>query len=178
MIIISLGSNVTGWIKNRSSEILAAYEQLKFFNIKVLKQSSLYLTEPFGFTDQPEFTNSAILIQTSLSPFNLLTVIKKIEAIAGRRPAKKWGPRILDLDIIDYNGFSLNSCKSGCADFTHARKKLELPHPGIAFRPFVLRPLMDIAPYWHHPISGLTAAQMLKRLPHGSPGKILKTVDA
>jgi 2-amino-4-hydroxy-6-hydroxymethyldihydropteridine diphosphokinase len=178
MIIISLGSNVTGWIKNDSSPVLTAYELLKQFNIKVLRQSFLYLTEPFGPIDQAEFTNSAISIQTSLSPLNLLTVLKRIEAIAGRRPSKKWGPRVLDLDVIDYNGFFLNRSQSRCVDFMHGRKNLVLPHPGIPFRPFVLRPIMDIAPFWHHPATGLTAAQMLRQLPINSPGKILKIIDA
>lgn len=177
MIIISLGSNVTGGHKFSSQTILSAYDLLQSFNIRVLNKSRFYLTEPYGVTDQPAFTNSTVSVQTSYSPYNLLTVIKKIETIAGRKPAKRWAARIIDLDIVDYNGLWLNYVKVHCGDFTHYKYKLRLPHPGIAQRPFVLRPIMDIAPFWHHPVTGLTAAQMLKRLPKNTPGKILKVLE-
>lgn len=177
MIIISLGCNVTGWIKINSSTGSNVGDALAAYDIKVVKESRLYLTEPFGYTNQPPFMNSAISVQTSLSPHNLLSVIKRIEANAGRRSSKRWRPRVLDLDIVDYNGLSLSSCKFGRVDFTHGRNDLTLPHPGIAERPFVLQPIMDIAPFWHHPVSGMTAAQMLKKLPRNSPGKILRVLD-
>lgn len=176
MIIISLGSNVTGSYKISSQTILSAYELLQSFNIRILNKSRFYLTEPFGVTNQPAFTNSAIVAETSYSPYNLLTVIKKIETIAGRKPAKRWAARIIDLDIVDYNGLSLNYVKVHCGDFTHCKNKLRLPHPGIAQRPFVLQPIIDIAPFWHHPVTGLTAVQMLKRLPINASGKILKVL--
>ncbi len=176
MVIISLGSNVTGGSEFSSQAILLAYHLLRSFNIRILDRSRFYLTEPYGVTDQPAFTNSAISVQTSISPYNLLTVIKKIEAIAGRKPAKRWTARIIDLDIIDYKGLSLNYVKGGRGDFTHYTSRLVLPHRGIAQRPFVLQPIIDIAPYWHHPVTGLTAAQMLKRLPLNAPGKIIKAI--
>lgn len=177
MVIISLGSNVTGDGKLSSQAIHAACNQLKSFGIKILSTSRFYLTEPYGVTAQPAFTNSAILIQTSLSPNNLLTVIKRIEAIAGRRRAKRWSARIIDLDIIDYNGVSLNYVKNLRPNAAVRPPKLILPHPGVAHRPFVLRPIMDIAPFWHHPVNGMTAAQMLKRLPMNAQGKVLKVLD-
>lgn len=177
MVIISLGSNVTGEGKLSSQAIHSACDQLKSFSIKILDTSRFYLTEPYGVTDQPAFTNSAILIRTSLSPLNLLTVIKRIEAIAGRRKTKRWSARVIDLDIIDYNGVSLNYVKDLRAYYPNNAPRLILPHPGIADRPFVLRPIMDIAPFWHHPVNRLTAAQMLKRLPMNAPGKILHVLD-
>jgi 2-amino-4-hydroxy-6-hydroxymethyldihydropteridine diphosphokinase len=177
MVIISLGSNVTGDSEFSSQAIHSACNQLKSFSIRILDSSRFYLTEPYGVTDQPAFTNSAILIQTSLSPHNLLTLIKRIEAIAGRRPAKRWTARIIDLDIIDYKGLALNYVKDCHTDFTNYASRLILPHPGIADRPFVLQPIMDIAPFWHHPVNGLTAAQMLKRLPRNAPGRILRALD-
>lgn len=177
MIIISLGSNVSGSFKFSSQNIPSACDLLQSFNIRILDRSRNYLTEPYGVCNQPAFTNSAVLVQTSLSPYNLLTVIKKIETIAGRRPAKRWAARIVDLDIVDYNGLSLNYVKVPCGDFTHHNNRLVLPHPGIAQRPFVLQPIMDIAPFWHHPITGLTAAQMLNRLPRNAPGKILEVLE-
>ena len=178
MIIISFGSNETVDCNSALQGILKAYALLESCNVRILKRSRFYLTEPYGVTSQPEFTNSAISIQTSLSPHSLLRVVKKIEAIAGRRPGKKrWAVRVIDLDIIDYNGLSLTCPKSGCVDFTHVPGNLILPHPGIPYRPFVLQPIVDIAPFWHHHISGLTASQMLKRLPRNAPGKILKMIE-
>jgi 2-amino-4-hydroxy-6-hydroxymethyldihydropteridine diphosphokinase len=176
MVIISLGSNVTGDGKISSQAIRSACNQLKSFSIRILDSSRFYLTEPYGVTDQPAFTNSAILVQTSLSPHNLLTVIKRIEAIAGRRKTKRWGARVIDLDIIDYNGLSLNYVKDWRSNFTNYERRLILPHPGIANRPFVLQPIMDIAPFWHHPVNRLTAAQMLKRLPRNAPGRVIGIV--
>lgn len=177
MVIISLGSNVTGSFQISSQAIQSACSQLKSFNIRVLDRSRFYLTEPYGVTNQPAFTNAAITVQTTLSPYNLLTVIKKIEANAGRKPGKRWTARTIDLDIIDYNGLLLNYVKVRCGDFTHHAGNLVLPHPGIAKRPFVLQPVLDIAPFWHHPVTGLTAAQMLKRLPINAPGRILGVVE-
>lgn len=176
MVIISLGSNETGGFQICSQAIHSACNQLKSFNIRILERSHLYLTEPYGVTNQAAFTNAAITAQTNLSPYNLLAVIKKIEANAGRKPGKKWGPRVIDLDIIDYKGILLNSAEVGCGDFTHYSPKLTLPHPGIAKRPFVLQPIVDIAPFWHHPETGLTASQMLKRLPMNSPGSVIKRI--
>ncbi len=178
MIIISLGCNVNGWIKFNYPTFIAAHDLLNAFNIRVLNSSRIYLTEPYGVTGQPCFINSAVLVQSSLPPFSLLAVLKQIEAIAGRRPGKKWGPRPLDLDIIDYKGLTLSAAKALTGDFMHNKRDLILPHPGIAFRPFVLQPIHDIAPFWHHPLTGLTAAQMLRRLPANSPGKIIKSFDA
>jgi len=103
-------------------------------------------------------------------------LLKKIEAKAGRRSSTHWGPRALDLDIIDYNSQILNWPKRDLQHFKCKHLRLTLPHPGIQTRPFVLQPILDIAPYWRHPVYGLNAAQLLKRLRGAQMGRIIETV--
>lgn len=176
MIIISLGSNVTGRWGDSDTTILEGLRQLERFGINVLRQSRLYRTTPYGPVHQPDFTNAAVAVGTSIPAIALLSLLKKIEAKAGRRSSTHWGPRALDLDIIDYNSQILNWPKRDLQHFKCKHLRLTLPHPGIQTRPFVLQPILDIAPYWRHPVYGLNAAQLLKRLRGAQMGRIIETV--
>jgi 2-amino-4-hydroxy-6-hydroxymethyldihydropteridine diphosphokinase len=173
MIIISLGSNVISRWGNSNTTILQALRELETRGIQIVRHSRLYRTSPFGLVDQPIFTNSAAMIRTSLPPRALLSVAKKIEAEAGRSPSRAWGPRELDIDIIDYNSQILNWSQRDTQSFKCNRFRVILPHPRIEMRAFVLQPLLDIAPHWHHPVSGLHAGQMLARLRFLRMGRII-----
>jgi 2-amino-4-hydroxy-6-hydroxymethyldihydropteridine diphosphokinase len=102
--------------------------------VRSLAVSSVYRTVPWGRTDQPNFLNMAALVETELSPHDLLTLCLAVEAERGRVRRQRWAPRTLDLDIIDFAGVRL------------AEAALTLPHPQARARPFVLVPLSEIAP--------------------------------
>ena len=109
--------------------------------------SSIYRTPPWGKTDQPEFLNMAVLVETSLQPADLLAFCLELERAGGRERRERWGPRTLDLDLLDYNGLV-------------RRGRLKLPHPGIPERDFWLTPLMELVPRWRHPVKRQTAQKM------------------
>lgn len=177
MIIISLGSNVISRWGNSHTTILQALRELEGRGVRILRRSRLYRTSPYGPIDQPVFTNAAAVIRTSLPAAALLSVVKRIEARAGRQPSQVWGPRALDIDIIDYNRQILNWSQRATQSFKCNSLSLILPHPRIEMRAFVLKPLLDIAPHWHHPVSGLHAAQLLARLRFLKMGRIIDTLE-
>ena len=133
---IGIGSN----LGNREENCQKAIALLIKKNIKITKRSSLYEIEPWGVKEQPRFINMAVEIETNLEPAELLKVIKEIENSMGRRKGIRWGPRVIDLDVLLYDDLIL---KTG---------ELEIPHPAIKDREFVLKPLSEIAPDKIHPI--------------------------
>ena len=116
---------------------------------QLLQVSSLYETAPWGKTDQPDFLNQIILIDTKLSPDELLHGILSIEEKGGRKRTVKNAPRTIDIDILFYDELILE--KPG----------LSIPHPRIAERRFVLEPLNEISPGFIHPVIGKTIHQLL-----------------
>lgn len=144
---IALGSNLGSSLANLS----AAIELMRRFAVEV-QPSRVYRTSPQGFRNQPAFYNSVCRISTRLTPFQLIERMLGIEAAVGRHRTFRNAPRILDLDILLYNRLVLES------------PPLVLPHPRMAERLFVLRPLADIAPQLKHPVSGLTVREMLRAL--------------
>ena len=109
-------------------------------------------TEPWGIKDQPKFINMAIEVDTDLEPGGLLVLLKDIESDIGRTPGLHWGPRIIDLDILLYD------------DLVIKTPELEIPHPGIADRYFVLRPLAEIAPEIIHPVLNKSIKSLLSEI--------------
>lgn len=132
------------------SEAIGRLAQNK--GVRVLRRSSLYKTEPVGLEDQPWFVNCAVEIRTGLRPRPLLEILKKIEIDMGRNGSVKWGPRVIDLDILLY-GQELVS-----------EEGLTIPHPEMHKRRFVLQPLFEIAPYEIHPVYGISIKGLLDRL--------------
>ena len=117
--------------------------------IHVVRQSSLYITEPVGAPGQAWFLNAAVQAETSLLPVQLLHTLLKIEGQLGRRRITSHGPRTIDLDILFYGSSVIRS------------RELEVPHPRLTERRFVLVPLAQIAPEFRHPTLCLTVTQLL-----------------
>lgn len=129
--VIALGTNLGDRIGNIN---LAVRALSRLPGIKITAGSAVYETEPVGMLDQPKFYNAVVLVETSLSPSALLGACLGIEAAMGRVRQEKDGPRIIDLDVLLYEGFRSESFE------------LTLPHPRILERAFVMKPLMDIFP--------------------------------
>jgi 2-amino-4-hydroxy-6-hydroxymethyldihydropteridine diphosphokinase len=156
MILIGLGSNITGPWGTPRSAVEKALLSLNQFPLRLVKSSKLLATKPFGNKNQPDFINAVAMIETALPPIALLSRLHDIERKAGRKRAQRWGPRTLDLDILDYKGLVLKPQGRG-------RAALRLPHEGIAMRDFVLLPLAEIAQHWKHPILHKTAKEMIHK---------------
>ena len=129
--VIALGSNLA----EPARQVRAALSALEAHpQIQIEKTSSLYLTAPVGYDDQPDFVNAVCSVRTSLDGVSLLAVLNRIEADFGRERTFRNAPRTLDLDIIDFDGIS--------SDDPH----LTLPHPRAHERSFVMKPLAEILP--------------------------------
>ena len=126
-----------------------ALERLESGGIRVALKSSFYETEPQELLDQPWFLNMVIEVETSLFPLQLLARVLKIEREMGRRRLVPKGPRIIDLDILLYGNHVVN---------VH---RLQIPHPGLAARRFVLEPLVELAPDLRHPILRKSMRELL-----------------
>jgi 2-amino-4-hydroxy-6-hydroxymethyldihydropteridine diphosphokinase len=148
IVYISIGSN----LGNREENCEKAIALLIKRGIKVIKRSSLCETEPWGVKEQPEFINVAVEVETHLRPEELLKNLKEIEIDIGRRESKLWGPRIIDIDILFYD------------DLVIKTPELEIPHPGINNRGFVLEPLSEIAPDKIHPVLKKSIKELLLEL--------------
>ena len=159
MILIALGSNISGPWGSPEQSVQHAMQALNRDGLKLVGASRLLLTAPFGKPNQPPFVNAVARIETHLPPLALLQKLHAIERMAGRRRATRWGPRTLDLDIVDYRGLIQSS------------GKLILPHPGIPERIFVLKPIAELVEEWRHPANHLSAQEMLRRLKGYSQGQ-------
>ena len=147
-VLLALGSNLGQRIDH-----LRAARQALATRVTIGATSPIYETEPLYVTEQPAFLNMVLRGDVGLSPEELLAFIKKTERDLGRAASVRFGPRVIDVDIIDYDGRQLQ------------RPDLVIPHPRVHERAFVLRPLADVAPRWSHPRSGKTALQLLRTLP-------------
>lgn len=176
MIIIGLGSNLPGPWGSAAQALIRALAELENRDVTVCRRSHLYVTEPLGRIAQPCFVNAAALLQTPMPPDSLLSLLKKLERQAGRRPGRRWGPRALDLDILDYKGIVRHWTRGKDGSRPQDGRKLILPHAGLHERPFVLKPVKDIAPFWHHPALGFSIGQLLCRTAHGLKGQVVKMI--
>ena len=148
--LIALGGNLGDVL----SRFVKARHMLNALPHSRVDTSSLYYrTPPLGPAGQPDYLNAVLAFTTILAAEALLLELQGIEQRLGRiRPAPRWSARTLDLDLLDWNGIIMRSTI------------LELPHPRLHERSFVLQPLCDIAPDWHHPLTGLSARTMLAQL--------------
>jgi 2-amino-4-hydroxy-6-hydroxymethyldihydropteridine diphosphokinase len=167
--IIALGSN-----QNRDAETpkMVLGHCLNLLNresITISSTSRFYSTPAFPVGSGPNFVNAVALLQTRLSPIDLLTYLHEIEQKLGRTRNARWEQRVIDVDLISYDNMVLPNIEvySNWANLSLERQKKEapneliLPHPRIADRPFVLVPLRDVAPDWVHPVTGRSVDEML-----------------
>jgi 2-amino-4-hydroxy-6-hydroxymethyldihydropteridine diphosphokinase len=147
VVHIALGSN----LGERAANLEAAISALPPA-VQVTRRSPVYETDPEYVTDQPAFLNMAVGGDTGIEPEDLLRRLKEIEQELGRTPTLRYGPRVIDLDIIFFGGRIVDA------------PGLLIPHPRLAERIFVLKPLCDIAAAVKHPATGETVLQLLEKL--------------
>ncbi len=153
MIYIAVGSNLTGHYASLQDVVAAGLSRLEHYGISIIKSAPLYQTRAIGPKGQNDYINTVICARTMLSPRGLLKILHQVEADMGRVRRIKWGARIFDLDLLDYHGT------------ISAYSTPLLPHPHMSQRGFVLYPLRDIAPGWHHPVRRQSIDKLIARLP-------------
>ncbi len=148
-VFVAIGSNL-GDRKKFLDEGINALKENK--DCIVEQVSEILVTKPYGVTEQPEFLNGMIKLKTLLNPEELLELLHQIEKESGRERLVHWGPRTLDLDIIFYDDCIIDT------------KDLQIPHIDMQNREFVLKPLVELAPYVRHPLLHKTVTQLLDEL--------------
>lgn len=147
-VFLALGSNVGEKENNIKNAITSLGSILK--NIQV---APFYISKAVGYTDQDDFVNTALVGYTDLKPQELLKQIKELEQQLGRKKRFRWGPREIDIDIIFYDNLILQA------------EMLEIPHPRMHERDFVLQPVIDLEPNYLHPLLHKTVQQLLVEIP-------------
>lgn len=152
---LSLGSNMG----DKRENLLEAIKRVgELENTEVVKNSTILETEPFGYIEQDNFLNACLEVKTLLTPQEFLSSILKIELDMGRVREIKWGPRVIDIDILFYD------------DEIIQEDNLAVPHPWICEREFVLEPLSEIAPNYVHPLERKTIMMLARKLKESGKG--------
>jgi 2-amino-4-hydroxy-6-hydroxymethyldihydropteridine diphosphokinase len=149
---LSLGSN----LGDRENNLTRAMEELEEREVKILQRSAIYETEPVEIREQGWFLNCALEAETELMPRQLMNVLLDIESELGRRRRIKYGPRVIDLDILLFGSSIVKT------------RELVIPHPRMAERRFVLVPLAEFAAQARHPVLHRTIAELLAECPDQS----------
>ena len=150
-IFIALGANIPSAAGLPEATLRAALAALEECGVRVLRLSAFRQTPAWPDPADPPFINAVAGIETDLQPFALLGLLHEVETAHGRKRSAANAPRPLDLDLIDYGG-------------RVERGAVELPHPRMADRRFVLEPLAEVAPGWRHPVTGQTVEALLAAL--------------
>lgn len=155
MILLGLGANLESTRYGTPQTTLeAALAKLEEAGVTIERRSPWYRTAPVPQGDQPWYVNGVVSVKTALGPEALLALLHRIERDFGRVRRERNEPRVIDLDLLDYDGLVRTGGEGP-----------ELPHPRMHQRAFVLLPLRDIAPHWRHPASGRTLAALISALP-------------
>ncbi|KAJ8082068.1 trifunctional dihydropteroate synthetase [Marasmius tenuissimus] len=183
---VALGSNLGDSFQNielalrlleTPSQLLSNRELPADATIDVVETSFLYESAPMYVTEQPPFINGACLIETNLPPTTLLKLLKKIEEIVGRVPSIRNGPRAIDLDILFFDSAVVDTrALDDRENLDNLFGHLVIPHPRIAEREFVLRPLNDMIPNYVHPVLQRPVDVLLRELLFSSEGTTMKRV--
>jgi 2-amino-4-hydroxy-6-hydroxymethyldihydropteridine diphosphokinase len=156
---IGIGSNMSDPHRN----CLDAVDRIgRIDKCEIISVSSLYLTEPVGVQDQEWYVNSAVSIATGLSARDLMKRLLEIEADMGRVRTTKWGPRVIDLDILLFGQDIIDDIL------------VKVPHPMMHLRKFVMAPMAELAPDLMHPVLGKTIIELFKEI--SDDGQIVKRV--
>ena len=150
-VYLSTGSN----LGNRENHLILAEEAITEWIGPIDARSSIVETAPWGKTNQPHFLNRVLRVKTRLPPIQLMELLLQVEQDMGRNRNEKWGPRIIDVDVLFYDSRIINE------------PGLCVPHPHMHEREFVLKPLVEIAPDFEHPVMLKTMSELLESLSHG-----------
>lgn len=156
-LLLGFGANISGQWGTPRETICRALAEIESLGLTVLGASHFYLTRPVGPRHQPSFFNAVVAAEGHLAPGALLRSLKTIERRAGRRLGGRWGPRPLDIDVLDYGGRRL-----GWPVRRRRAGSLILPHPEVHKRAFALVPLLEVAPHWTHPALGISGRRLLQ----------------
>ncbi|CAO6126010.1 FolK 7,8-dihydro-6-hydroxymethylpterin-pyrophosphokinase [Candidatus Pelagibacterales bacterium] len=156
MILLSLGSNLPSKFGDSKNTILKCYEFFNNNDIKILKKSSFYETFAIPNRSDPKFVNSVISVETKFSAEELIKYILKVEEKFDRKREQINAPRTCDIDIVDFNSEIINIFNKNVS--------LEIPHPRLEQRSFVLYPIREIDKNWKSPLSGKKIDQLIENL--------------
>jgi 2-amino-4-hydroxy-6-hydroxymethyldihydropteridine diphosphokinase len=179
-LLLALGANMPAAWGSPRQTLQRAELELRRAGLRTLSVSHVYDTLPLGPGRQAPYVNAVLLLHAAVSPAALLRLVKKIERRAGRRLGARWGPRCLDIDILDYGGRRIGWPKHRRQRGNRPqsqRGRLVLPHPEMHKRAFVLAPLLEVAPHWRHPVLTVTGRTLLARLPNAQRHGIRQSLD-
>lgn len=161
MIVLALGANLPSRFGTPLQTLNRVLSVLPEFGIRVLRASRFFSNPAVPASSQPDYVNCVVEVATGLGPADLLRACLEVEEQMGRVRAEKWGPRSLDIDVIDFEGRVLDTID------------LRLPHPRLSERGFVLIPLLDLDPSWRHPVLGRTAKDLAESLDPAARASVL-----
>jgi 2-amino-4-hydroxy-6-hydroxymethyldihydropteridine diphosphokinase len=164
MILLSLGSNLPSKFGDSKKTLLKCYEFFNNSDVKILKKSSFYESVAIPNKSDPKFINSVISIETKFSPEELIKYILSVEEKFDRKRAQVNAPRTCDIDIVDFNGEVINILNKNIS--------LEIPHPRLEKRSFVLYPIREIDKDWKSPLSGKYIDQLIENLDNETKNNI------